>query len=159
MTASTRLRAVASSAEHLLSDADNHEIQVSGLTLFPMNRWREGILHYLFGVWGNKDNVMYRPKINFGGVSLRLDVAKRKYYAYGIGPDAELLAFTGREIITLDDQSEVEVALIRFVKNDEIKRLTIVFPNRSWFYLWKTERRGEYRCAAVGIPTDVISAG
>jgi len=67
MTASTRLRAVASSAEHLLSDTDNHEIQVSGLT--------------------------------------------------------------------------------------------IVFPNRSWFYLWKTERRGEYRCAAVGIPTDVISAG
>ncbi len=155
MTASTHLRAVVSSAEIFLSDADRHEIQVSGLTLFPMNRWREAILHYLFGVWSNKNNVMCRPKINFGGVSLRLDLGTRRYYAYGTAPDAEPPTFTGREIITIDDQSEVEVALIRFVKNDEIKRMTIVFRNHMWLYIWKTERRGEYRCAATDIPTSL----
>ena len=53
----------------------NH-IQVSGITWFPPERWREAILYYLFGLWSNKGCVAYRPKIRFGSVVLRLDEPK-----------------------------------------------------------------------------------
>ena len=155
MTASLRLIAAVEGRTALLSDADRHEIQVSGIRCFPMNEWRNAILYFLFGMWGNKNNVTYRPKINFGGVSLRLDLVTGKYYAYGTAPDTEPLTFTGRELVTVDDKSEVEVSLIRFVKNEDIKRLTIVFPNQMMLRIWKKERRGEYGCAATGLPTSM----
>lgn len=155
MTAAT-LRVIGS-AEPVFSDADLHSMQVSGLTPFDMNRWREAILYYLFGVWGNKDKVMYRPKINFGGVTIRLDKQTHSYYAYGKAPDAEpAMRITERALIVTSGQADVEVGLISFVKNDAIDRLTIVFPNQGYLYLWKTDRRGEYRCAASGIARDLM---
>ena len=155
MSTSLRLIAAAESRTVMLSDSDRHEIQVSGLEVFPMTRWRESILYYLFGIWANKERVTYRPKINFGGVTLRLDVGRRKYYAYGTAPDVEPFTFTGRELIAFDDQLDVEVALMRFVKDDDIQRLMIVFPTQKLLCLWKTERRGEYRCSATGIPASM----
>ena len=156
MTASVRLLlAVGAEIEHRDRDADLHEIQVSGLTLFPMNRWREAILYYLFGVWGNRDNVMYRPKINFAGVSLRLDPVRRQYYLYGRPEVADVVpVMVDGEWRVLDSQDEVETGLIRFVKNDEIKKFTIQFRDRSILILWKKEKRGEYGVHAYGIPAD-----
>lgn len=153
MTASVRPVAPAR-AEQQLSDADQHEIQVSGQRCFPMNEWRNAIEHYLFGVWGNKDEVMFRSKINFGGVSLRLDQSCGEYYAIGQSPDADLLPFSTNGVLSVGCwQLEVEQGLIRFAKNEEIRMLVITFRNHGVLKLWKTDRRGEYRCHSYGIPS------
>lgn len=140
------------SAEIFLSDADRHEIQVSGNRCFPVNEWRNAILYYLFGVWGNKDYVMYRPKMNFAGVSLRLDPERRCYYLQGRMHVADVVpVMADGERIVLDSQDEVETGLVRFVKDESIKKLTIQFRDGSQFFLWKKERRGEYGVHAYGI--------
>ena len=129
-------------------------IQISGLEDFDPSRWREAILYYLFGVWGNKQEVMYRPKIMFGNITLRLDTGSSSYYAYGsstsetaphVPPEAHLIVGCG--------QGEVEQALIRFVKNDAIKVLTIAVPNHGRFCLWKKAARGEYGYSGDRLPT------
>ena len=133
-------------------------IQISGLQEFPESRWREAILFYLFGIWANRQSVTYRPKINFGDITLRLDPSGGEYYEYGhaevpqdvppLGPD-DLVETSGR-------QADVEVALIRFVKNDRVKqlRLGVVCDqiHLSQLVLWKKARRGEYGYAGIGLP-------
>ena len=133
-------------------------IQISGLQEFPESRWREAILFYLFGIWANRQSVTYRPKINFGDITLRLDPSGGEYYEYGhaevpqdvppLGPD-DLVETSGR-------QADVEVALIRFVKNDRIKqlRLGVVCDqiHLSQLVLWKKARRGEYGYAGIELP-------
>ena len=136
-----------------------NDIQVSGLACFPEERWREAILHYLFGVWADKQDVTYRPKINFGDITLRLDPSGGEYFAYGhaevpqnvppLGPD-DLVETSGR-------QADVEVALIRFVKNNRIKQLRLCVVcdqkvNRAQLVLWKKAWRGEYGYAGIGLP-------
>ncbi len=139
-----------------LSDIVFNDIQVSGLTCFPRERWREAILYYLFGVWADKEHVIYRPKIAFGLVTLRLDTKAGGYYAYG-QPEEKLphpLPFRKEEkLVVRFEQAAVEVGLIRFVKNDRIKLLTIVLPNFGQLALWKKERRGQYGVTALGIPS------
>lgn len=137
-------------------------LQVSGLTNFSEERWREAILHFLFGVWGNKYEVMYRPKICFGQLTLRLDPDDREYFAYGLSRDDELPDFPSKdrdsEFVVGCSQTEVEQGLIRFVKNDQIKKLTIALRNHGTLVLWKKERRGQYGCFAQGIPNDIGKA-
>ena len=144
-----------------LAGVISNDIQVSGLPSqeFPESRWREAILFYLFGIWTNRQSVTYRPKINFGDITLRLDPSGGEYYEYGhaevpqdvppLGPD-DLVETSGR-------QADVEVALIRFVKNDRIKqlRLGVVCDQkvrRAQLVLWKKARRGEYGYAGIGLP-------
>src|ERR1700685_4151166 len=67
----------ASEAENLrkqVSRPADTDIQVSGLRCFPESNWREAILYYLFGIWGNQGSVTYRPKIAFRSCTLRLDL-------------------------------------------------------------------------------------
>ncbi|MBI2594641.1 MAG: hypothetical protein HYW38_00010, partial [Candidatus Colwellbacteria bacterium] len=68
-----------------LAGVISNDIQVSGSPSqeFPEARWREAILFYLFGVWADRQSVTYRPKISFGDITLRLDLAEGEYYAYG----------------------------------------------------------------------------
>lgn len=142
----------------------NREIGVGTLAIFPEERWREGILYYLFGLWSGDVAVTMRPKITFGSVTLRLipdphalnpDI--RVYCAYGIGFDmwssGEGAFHTKREahLSVGNGQDHVEVALVRFVKDDRIKVLTI-HTGGGGIQLWKTPRRGEYRCMSVGLP-------
>ncbi len=134
------------------------DIQVSGFTCFPESRWREAILYYLFGIWGNRSDVTYRPKISFGDIWLRLDSSNGRYYAYGHEETFEQVPPLGSDdlIVTSDEQVKVEVALIRFVKNDRIKQLRLRFPAKSGdtctLVLWKKTRRGEYGVASLGLP-------
>jgi len=137
----------------------SNDIQVSGLASqeFPELRWREAILFYLFGVWSNKQSVMYRPKISFGDITLRLDQGDGEYYAYG---EAHEELPTVHPVGERDDhivvrswkQNDVEVALARFVKNDRIKWLTLSFRYSGRIVLWKKERRGQYGITATDIP-------
>lgn len=127
----------------------DRSIQVSGLEIFEEWRWREAILHYLFGVWSDYSRVMYRPKICLGGVSLSLDTENEEYYAQGESPDREHPFFSSREERVLSvrcSQLEVEQGLIRFVKNNRIILLNITFRDSSRLCLWKKARRGEYGC-------------
>ncbi|QQG46101.1 MAG: hypothetical protein HYY55_04025 [Candidatus Niyogibacteria bacterium] len=144
-----------------LAGVISNGIQVSGLSSqeFPESRWREAILFFLFGIWSDRQSVVHRPKINFGDFTLRLDYYNGEYYAYGyaevpqeppaLGPD-DLVETSGR-------QADVEVALIRFVKNDRIRqlRLCVVCDQKvrhAQLVLWKKARRGEYGCAGIGLP-------
>lgn len=135
-----------------------NDLQVSGVHEFPENRWREAILFYLFGVWGDKHDVMYRPKIAFGDITLRLDCSQGTYYAYGT-PHERLppwcYELKAEEKLWVGDgkQADVEVALIRFVKDNRIKLLTLQLPDsKGSIFLWKKPRRGEYGVFSAGIP-------
>ena len=137
----------------------SNDIQVSGLPSqeFPESRWREAILFYLFGIWSGRESVMYRPKIGFGDITLRLALGDGEYYAYGT-PNEELPA--EHPIGERDDhivvrswkQADVEVALARFVKDDRIKWLTLSFRYSGRLVLWKKLRRGQYGITATDIP-------
>ncbi|MEK7461882.1 MAG: hypothetical protein AAB586_02310 [Patescibacteria group bacterium] len=135
-----------------------NDIQVSGLQGYPESRWREAILSYLFGVWSNKPSVIYRPKISFGGITLRLDLTNWEYYAYGHAEIPQEAPPLGPDdlVETLGKQVAVEVALMRFVKDNRIKQLRLCLPSiprdGATFILWKKERRGEYGYSGVGLP-------
>lgn len=148
-------------ARRVLAEVD-HDIQVSGYTNFPESRWREAILFYLFGMWGNRERVTYRPKVSFGDITLRLDrqteYGKGEYYAYGHADVPEDIPPLGLEdylVETSGKQCEVEVALIRFVKDERFRQLRLHLPSVSstaTLILWKKVRRGEYGYAGVGLP-------
>lgn len=144
---------VASNPLHPATETDqDHGIQVSGLEAFPQDRWREAILHYLFGVWSDRKSVMYRPKISFGLLSLRLWPKGAEYYAEGRAVEYVPL-FPNEEVLTVSHQQvDVEQGLIRFVKNDAIKMLVINLENHGKLRLWKKERRGEYGYSASRVP-------
>lgn len=143
---------------------DDHDLQVSGNKFFPEQRWREAILFYLNGIWSDNQIVTYRPKIMFGGVTLRLDFDAGEYFAYGETPGVNLpMQFLHlpevesrrraeqKLFVRTPTQAEVEVALVRFVKDNRIKLLTIKFEH-GHINLWKMSKRSQYRCAAYNIP-------
>lgn len=142
-------------ARRVFAEVD-HDIQVSGYTNFPESRWREAILFYLFGMWGNRERVTYRPKISFGDITLRL--GDGEYYAYGHAQVPENIPPLDSDdlVETSGKQTEVEVALIRFVKDERIKQLRLRLPSVSddvaTLVLWKKARRGEYGYAGLGLP-------
>ena len=142
-------------ARRVFAEVD-HVIQISGYTNFPESRWREAILFYLFGMWGNRDNVTYRPKICFGDITLRLDRQDGEYYAYGHAQAPEKVpncSHAERLCVDSGRQTEVEVALIRFVKDDRIKELGLHLPaSHGELVLWKKGRRSQYGYAGVGLP-------
>ncbi len=138
----------------------DREIQVCGDTCFPEHRWREAFLYYLFGVWGNKQSVVYRPKMILGSITLRLWQKGQEYYAYG-RPNEEPPLHYGDEAQELHvghRQAEVEQALIRFVKNKALKVLVITL-NLGVVYLWKKRKNGEYGVSATGLPVSWGSQG
>jgi hypothetical protein len=129
------------------------ELQVSGLRCFPENRWREAILYYLFGIWGNKKEVTYRPKINLGGVTLRLDHCVDAYYAYGFSEEEYSRDGLGIGELSVGYQRlEVENGLIRFVKDDTIRALFINFANGGRLCIWKKSQRSRFGISCRGIP-------
>ncbi len=135
--------------------AEQKEIQVSGLLWFPEHRWREAILYYLFGIWENREEVMYRPKIHLGGITLRLNPSTGTYYAYGTSDDEECgpwVGENGEELVVSCHQLEVEIGLIRFVKNDSIRTLLIRLEDGGEICLWKTRRRSRFGIDCRGIP-------
>ena len=132
------------------------DLQVSGSECFSEHRWREAVLYYLFGIWGDKQEVTYRPKISFGNVTLRLDLSTAEYYAYGVSTPELHPEFTDAEILQVESgkQNDVEAALARFVKNDGIRLLIITLPlsKNGALALWKKYRRGQYGYESIGLP-------
>jgi len=140
-----------------LARVRDHDLQVSGLTNFPESRWREAILHYVIGIWSGNHSVTYRPKITFGDITLRLDDGE--YYACGHldtpeNPPAISLSDPGLLMVLTGKQNDVEVALIRFAKDNRIKQLQLGLPlcNGGTLVLWKKARRSEYGYAGHKLP-------
>ena len=112
---------------------DKEFIQVSGLDFFPQDRWREGILYFVNGILADEDRVMYRPKISIGDVGLTLDAENGCYSFWGydtniVPPVVDEATFT---LTVGASQVEVEHALLRFVKNNKIRMLTLRMPMRG----------------------------
>jgi len=128
------------------------DIQVAGGKCFTANRWREAILYYLFGIWSGDETVLNRPKINFGRFQLRLDESGESYYAVGESGGVIVSFHESRCLRVGWKKAEVEVALVRFLKDNKIKKLTIDLEQGQMVF-WKTDRRAEYGCAAYGIQT------
>lgn len=149
--------------------AVSHDIQISGRTNFPEWRWREAILFYLFGIWSNNNDVTYRPKVHFGDICLRLDRSSGEYYAYGHaeGVREDVPPLEEYDVVEMSGkQAEVEVALIRFVKDDRVRQLQLHFPaiydpkmHTTTLVLWKKTRRGEYGIAGLGLPYSWSTSG
>jgi hypothetical protein len=113
------------------------------------SRWREAILAYLNGIWAN-DVVVYvvargHPRISFNSITLRLYGGKYiGYYLFtetsGVRPD---MAYEDVFVVPDPTQAEVENGLIRFVKNNQIRQLAIVFPGKGNLILTKGRKRSE----------------
>lgn len=131
--------------------AVSKQIQVCGGRCFEIDQWREAVSYYLDEVWSGDRGGLYSPKIAFGRVTLRLDDETGRYYAYGESSQQPHDASTSGWYQTGPDQAEVEAGLIRLLRNERIKGLTIQLTRSQCFYLWK-EENGEYSVAAEGIP-------
>lgn len=119
-------------------------IQVSGRKNFDGHFWHNAILHYLECIWKGDDAVLYRPKINFFGTTLRLNKEKGVYYVYDgniVEPMATVVseAKETERIFVQNSKSDVEVGLISFIKNKRIKELVIQFPKDIELRLSKTK--------------------
>ncbi len=122
---------------------------------FPLRRWREAILTYLFAIWSGEQGLrrlIHRPKLIIQGVTLRLDFETQQYFAYGgTGRDA-LGEYRGGEVLLVGPgKAEVEVGLARLVKDNDICAMQIRWPT-SWVWFGKTSRRGELIVGDCGIP-------
>lgn len=140
------------------------EFQVSGNACFSERRWREAILYYLFGVWAGQQKVMYRPKISFGPITLRLAADAGEYYAhawdrqgaldfFGVDLNGLAPAFPNSIILRVGyTQVEVEQGLVRFVKNNRVK-LLVISLREGEIRLWKMQERSRLGISATGLPT------
>ena len=119
-----------------------------GDKVFPMSRWREGILYFLFSVWSGDPRFLKNPEIRFGGLTLILDPDNEKYSAEGEGPDEECTGYFGNYSLDVSAlQAEVQDALVRFTKDPYLGRITLRLPNCVTLDFWQKERRGEYGCS------------
>ncbi len=107
-------------------------LQVSGNKSYEGTQWREAILAYLGGVWKGDKSVTSRQKLNFNNTTIRLG-DNGKYYAYFVcEPDEAPFPPMppSSDILTIMDPTEeaVEIGLIRFVRNNQIRHLALMFP-------------------------------
>lgn len=125
----------------------------SGLYSYPESRWRQAILRFLFGIWSGDPVITARPEILLENVTIRL--FNNRYVAFG-RPTSEQppVMSLGESLVAGDRKTDVEVALVQFVKNDRIKMVTLALGcNGDRFVaLWKKERRGEFGFWAKNIP-------
>lgn len=150
-----------------VGSAFGNDIRISGLASqeFPEARWREAILSYLFEIWSGRPRATGYPMIGFGNITLRLDPSCGLYYAYGIpskeSPGYEHFVKGDEDIHVRSGRKEdVEVGLIRFVKNNRIKLLTLWLPTSGGpVTLWKKPQRSQYGCcASANIPRSFADA-
>lgn len=132
----------------------NQQIQVAANNLFHEKSWRAAILYFLNEIWSNHSVVIDRPKINFNGITLRLDITKKVYFAYGELQKGKgtkealrqrsLRKLDGRTLEVSWDQAAVEVGLVRFARDKGISKLIIRLPKNANFSLQKTTISSEY---------------
>ena len=139
-------------------------ILVSKNYFFMESEWRHAITHYLFGMWGNKEGVSNRLEIQFcdeeiieGGISLLLVEDRRKYNAiadYEYFQETEIPRFDPSNYLEVfSDRASVHDGLMRFVKDNSIWALDIVFGEQQSMTLWKHRRRGKLSFSGKNLET------
>jgi hypothetical protein len=119
------------------------KVGVTKEKIFPMSRWREAILNYLFGVWSVYEGTP--AKICFGTIELLRDPKSKRYTVSGETIEEPPGGYYGNYSIQVkDEHTEVECALARFAKDDHMGQLCIDFRDGFVLMLWNKERRGEY---------------
>lgn len=140
-------------------------MMVAGLNVagkfYPGERWREALLAFLFGLWGEDPFVMSTPEITFvdmfneqlqfrrfevpvpiSGVIVSPKIVK-KYYIYGDHFDASLAQTPTpkdeRNSLVVDGDNELAVldGFVRFVKCDRFLQLEIVLRDSRSIILRK----------------------
>ena len=146
---------------------DQDYMQVAGLQCYPTNRWRDALMAFLMGIWGDYSNVMYRPKIDLGPACLRLDPDQKTFTLSGHNPhpgngswelpldDAQKArnertwvadaGKTGDMVQTMDQ-------LVRFVKDPARLRLVLMFPTGQVLVLTKGRKRGDLDVTYIELP-------
>ncbi len=135
---------------------ESREIQVSGLSCFSINQWRNAVYYFLTGIWADNGAVTYRPKICFDSVTLRLDLDTSQYLVYGRGysPLPNMGRYYSEQILEVgSEQFEVEAGLIRFAKNDRVRVLVVDFGD-SRLFLYKGRKRGVLNIATQDVPRE-----
>lgn len=139
-------------------------IQVAGRKIFPQERWREALLYYVMGILADDHSVMYRPKIYMPGFTLDLMPKSGVYRAYPHDEIKDRVNEKGRVIrktAVIESgarRGELEPAIIRFVKDDNILVLRMFFPGYRDDAQLTLEKhglqRGILRASAVGVWTE-----
>lgn len=132
------------------------QIQIAGLQCFPVSRYADAIRHYLRGVRLNLEEVMYRPKIAFPDVTLRLDASEQRYYAYGEAEEELPRVMPAAVRETGDGQPEIEAALAAFAEQASVRMLRIRFRDGGEMSVWK-KADGKLGCRGQGIPRDMMA--
>jgi hypothetical protein len=135
-------------------DPKKYEVSVAG-RIFPMNHWRDGILHYLFGIWSGDQTFWHNPEIRFGELKLVLQVRdcrvpeKDAVFAIeGVAPDMPMNSYYGNYSLRIgNSRAEVMDALVRFAKDEHLGQVTIRFGDKTELTFFGKERRGEYGCS------------
>jgi hypothetical protein len=121
-------------------------IQVGCIDEFPSNRWDDAVLFFLNGTWSNSPPVTNRPSIVFGRVELRFDPAQNEYLCYGEeninAPTWQVMTNAKHFSIIIRScgRNDVEAELIRFVKDDNYRKLTIVMSTGDLMFYKGPER-------------------
>lgn len=139
------------------------DLQVSGNKSYDGSQWREAILAYLGGVWSGDESVTSRQKLCFNNTVIRLG-REGKYYAYFVnepdgaegGPIGIPMARPSDLLVVMHTtENEVESALIRFVRNNKIRKLALMFDNgvssEGMILLAKGQKRGEIHIYTYGL--------
>ncbi|HJN85165.1 MAG TPA: hypothetical protein QF873_02510 [Patescibacteria group bacterium] len=137
-------------------------IQVAMDTYFPWNEWRNALLHFLNGIWADDYAVTCRPKIAFGQVTLRRSVDGKSYTCSGKDSDrrsAGIAITTKRdhfhETLRTDDAIAIEHALVRFVRNDDFRMLTLKMSTGELRFI-KRAKRSELTIVGRGLKPLIV---
>jgi hypothetical protein len=123
------------------ANPEKYKIWIFGDGSYPMHRWREAVLKYLFRGWklGQVDG-----ELAFGNIRLIRDGALDMYRVYGKSESSPPNGYVGSYSLRVDaTRNEVEVGLVRFVKDWHLGRLEIRFATET-LILSKRERPSEY---------------
>jgi len=81
--------------------------------------------------------------------------SSRLFYAFGCGRDSGKVppgSIKGNMILAGNSEERVEVALAQFVKNADVRCVSITTGTHRGLLLWKTDVRREIGCSGVNLP-------
>ena len=125
-----------------------------GKKVFPMSRWREAILYYLFGIWSGDPKFRKNPEIRFGNLTLtlytrdcRVPEKTDAFSIEGFSPSVGNTGGYGNYTLYIgSSRLEVMDALARFAKDPYLAQVIIDFEDGAHLAFFRKERRGEYGC-------------
>jgi hypothetical protein len=122
-------------------------IRISRTNTFKSYKWKEAILYYLHGIWGDRWSVVRQPQICFPpGLTLCLDYETCSYTVSGHA-GTEFISHSPNQTQSISNKMyDVQVGLASFVECDRLQVLKIAFPDGNELRLGKRSRDEEIYC-------------